>query len=263
MGNRFTDFGHAVPLRGHGLARRDRRGRAGAVPLAPRAAPRRRSSSRARSRYGVGPGALRDGAPRLRSEPRGARGRRAHGPRRGAEFPRDGARLGRAVAAAGVSGGGRSAAVALGLALATKFSAVYLLPILLLQGLLAARRGTQPGPRGRPRGAAVLGGRRRGARRRRRRLRGRHGPDGPGRPAPDHPRDGRAARGAGALPRDRGDRARLSAARALPGRPRVGRAPERGGRRSQLPLREGLGRRVFPSTSSSRSSPRARSRFSR
>ncbi len=37
------------------------------------------------------------------------------------------------------------AAVALGLTLATKFSAVYLLPILLVQGLLAARRGMEPG----------------------------------------------------------------------------------------------------------------------
>jgi Dolichyl-phosphate-mannose-protein mannosyltransferase len=38
------------------------------------------------------------------------------------------------------------AAVALGLTLATKFSAVYLLPILLLQGFLAARRAGKPGP---------------------------------------------------------------------------------------------------------------------
>ncbi|HSS45407.1 MAG TPA: glycosyltransferase family 39 protein [Thermoanaerobaculia bacterium] len=37
------------------------------------------------------------------------------------------------------------AALALGLALATKFSAVYLLPILLLQGLLAARSAPRPG----------------------------------------------------------------------------------------------------------------------
>jgi hypothetical protein len=37
------------------------------------------------------------------------------------------------------------AAVALGLTLATKFSAVYLLPILLVQGLLSARRCPQPG----------------------------------------------------------------------------------------------------------------------
>jgi hypothetical protein len=37
------------------------------------------------------------------------------------------------------------AAIVLGLSLATKFSAVYLLPILLLQGLLAARRAPRPG----------------------------------------------------------------------------------------------------------------------
>ncbi|MGE5277918.1 MAG: glycosyltransferase family 39 protein [Acidobacteriota bacterium] len=37
------------------------------------------------------------------------------------------------------------AAIVLGLSLATKFSAVYLLPILLLQGLLAARRAKRPG----------------------------------------------------------------------------------------------------------------------
>jgi 4-amino-4-deoxy-L-arabinose transferase-like glycosyltransferase len=37
------------------------------------------------------------------------------------------------------------AAAALGLALATKFTAVYLLPILLLQALLAARRAPRPG----------------------------------------------------------------------------------------------------------------------
>ncbi len=37
------------------------------------------------------------------------------------------------------------AAVVLGLALATKFSAVYLFPILLLQGLLAIRSGPRPG----------------------------------------------------------------------------------------------------------------------
>jgi 4-amino-4-deoxy-L-arabinose transferase-like glycosyltransferase len=37
------------------------------------------------------------------------------------------------------------AAVALGIALVTKFSAVYLVPILLLQGLLAARREPRPG----------------------------------------------------------------------------------------------------------------------
>jgi 4-amino-4-deoxy-L-arabinose transferase-like glycosyltransferase len=45
-------------------------------------------------------------------------------------------------------GGGRLAlaAAALGLALATKFSAVYLLPILLLQGFLAVRREPEPGP---------------------------------------------------------------------------------------------------------------------
>src|SRR6266508_4706003 len=38
-----------------------------------------------------------------------------------------------------------AAAVALGLALLTKFSAVYLLPIFLLQGLLAARKEDRPG----------------------------------------------------------------------------------------------------------------------
>ena len=45
------------------------------------------------------------------------------------------------------SGVGRLAVAAgvLGLALATKFSAAYLLPILLLQGLLAARRAGRPG----------------------------------------------------------------------------------------------------------------------
>jgi 4-amino-4-deoxy-L-arabinose transferase-like glycosyltransferase len=37
------------------------------------------------------------------------------------------------------------AAVALGIALVTKFSAVYIVPIFLLQGLLAARRGARPG----------------------------------------------------------------------------------------------------------------------
>ncbi len=45
-------------------------------------------------------------------------------------------------------GGGRLAlaAAALGLALATKFSAVYLIPILLLQGFIAVRREPDPGP---------------------------------------------------------------------------------------------------------------------
>ena len=38
-----------------------------------------------------------------------------------------------------------AAALILGLTLATKFSAVYLLPILLVQGLLAARRAARPG----------------------------------------------------------------------------------------------------------------------
>src|SRR6266511_168752 len=38
------------------------------------------------------------------------------------------------------------AAAALGLALATKFSAVYLFPILLLQGFIAVRREPDPGP---------------------------------------------------------------------------------------------------------------------
>jgi 4-amino-4-deoxy-L-arabinose transferase-like glycosyltransferase len=39
-----------------------------------------------------------------------------------------------------------AAGAVLGLALATKFSAVYLVPILLLQGLLSARRAERPGP---------------------------------------------------------------------------------------------------------------------
>ena len=39
-----------------------------------------------------------------------------------------------------------AAGVVLGLALATKFSAVYLLPILLLQSLLGSRRAERPGP---------------------------------------------------------------------------------------------------------------------
>ena len=45
-------------------------------------------------------------------------------------------------------GGGRLAlaVAALGLALATKFSAVYLIPILLLQGFIAVRREPDPGP---------------------------------------------------------------------------------------------------------------------
>jgi len=45
-------------------------------------------------------------------------------------------------------GGGRLAlaAAALGLALVTKFSAVYLIPILLLQGFIAVRREPDPGP---------------------------------------------------------------------------------------------------------------------
>ena len=53
------------------------------------------------------------------------------------------------------------AALALGLALATKFSAVYLLPILLLQGFFATRREPDPGPataRMLARLAAVAGG---------------------------------------------------------------------------------------------------------